>query len=373
VLRRILIFLVIAQTILFLGHWAIYDTWLRFGLFSGATPATLSGIRIAMLVLSLSFVSTSLLAFRFPGIVIRVAYTIAAAWMGIANYFLFAALSCWIVLGVTRLAGVHCDPRWIAFALFGAALAISAYGIANAAWTRVTRISVKLPNLPESWRGRVAALVADTHLGHVRNVRFMRRIVRTLAQLRPDVVFIAGDLYDGTACDPARVAKPLSELRAPLGTYFITGNHEEFRDRQKYLDAVESAGVRVLRNEKVIVDDLQLIGVLDRESANANKGGYREILRRAAIDRNRASILLLHNPHALAIAEAEGVTLQLSGHTHGGQFAPWTWLTSRIYGPYVHGLQRFGKMMVFTTWGAGTWGPPLRIGTNPEVVLITFE
>ena len=96
-LRRILIFLVIVQTILFLGHWAIYETWLRFGILAGASAATLSGIRIAMLVLSLSFVGTSLAAFRFPGIAVCVAYTIAAAWIGIANYFLFAAVSCWIV------------------------------------------------------------------------------------------------------------------------------------------------------------------------------------------------------------------------------------------------------------------------------------
>jgi hypothetical protein len=75
----------------------------------------------------------------------------------------------------------------------------------------------------------------------------------------------------------------------------------------------------------------------------------------------------------VAIAEEEGFSLQLSGHTHGGQFLPWTWLTSRIYGQYVHGLKRFGKLMIFTTWGAGTWGPPLRVGTKPEIVLIKFE
>ena len=370
---RIATFVVIAQTILFLGHWAIYETWLRFGILSPLPPAPLLWLQIAMIVLSVSFIITSTLAFRLSGFAVRISYTIAAAWLGIASYFLFASLFCWIVLGVVRAAGLHWNPRWIALTLFGAALAVSVYGLANAAWTRVTRISVKLPNLPESWRGRVAALVADTHLGHVRNVRFMRRIVAKLAQLRPDAVFIAGDLYDGTACDPSRLAQPWSQLRSPLGAYFITGNHEEFRDRRQYLDAVEAAGVRVLRNEKVIVDDLQLIGVLDRESANVNKDGYRDILRRAAIDRERASILLLHNPHLLAIAEDAGISLQLSGHTHGGQFMPWTWLTSRIYGPYVHGLQRFGKMMVFTTWGAGTWGPPLRVGTNPEIVLITFE
>ncbi|MGB6545773.1 MAG: hypothetical protein WBE97_09125, partial [Candidatus Acidiferrales bacterium] len=86
-----------------------------------------------------------------------------------------------------------------------------------------------------------------------------------------------------------------------------------------------------------------------------------------------ASVLLLHAPDRLAIAAEEGISLQLSGHTHGGQFLPWTWVTSRIYGKYVHGLQRLGELTIFTTWGAGTWGPPLRVGTKPEIVLITFE
>ncbi|MGB6429696.1 MAG: metallophosphoesterase [Candidatus Acidiferrales bacterium] len=370
--RQIFIFIAIAQTILFLGHWLIYETWLRFwNLRSALAPASLVELKIAIAVLSISFVSTSLLAFRFFNILVRVLYTIAAAWMGIANYFLFAACSCWVVYGAARVAGLHWARSGIAFVFFGVALALGVYGMVNAAWTRVTRISVKLPNLPESWRGRVAALVGDTHLGHVRNVGFLRRIVRMLERLRPDVVFITGDLYDGTACDRARLAKPLADIHAPLGAYFITGNHEEFFNRQKFIDAVKSAGVRVLNNEKIILDGLQLIGVMYPDSTDA--AHFRSVLRQAGIDRDRASVLLLHAPDRLAIAAEEGISLQLSGHTHGGQFLPWTWVTNRIYGPYVHGLQRFQELIIFTTWGAGTWGPPLRVGTKPEIVLIKFE
>ncbi|MGC1188303.1 MAG: metallophosphoesterase [Candidatus Acidiferrales bacterium] len=373
--RRIITFIVIAQTILFLGHWLLYETWVHFWNLSampGREP--LLALRIAMIVLSISFVSTSALAFRYSGGLIRAAYTIAAAWLGVLNYFVFAMCACWIVYGAVRLGGLHMAPNGmaiVAFVLFGAALAVGLYGIVNAAWTRVTRISVKLANLPPSWRGRVAALVSDTHLGHVRNVGFMRRIVRMVARLKPDVVFITGDLYDGTKCDTARLAKPLADLNAPLGTYFITGNHEEFSDHGKYLNGVKSAGVRVLNDEKIVLDDLQVIGVMYPDSAHPEH--FRSVLRGIGVDRERASVLLLHAPDRLAIAAEEGISLQLSGHTHGGQFLPWTWVTSRIYGKYVHGLQRLGELTIFTTWGAGTWGPPLRVGTKPEIVLITFE
>jgi predicted MPP superfamily phosphohydrolase len=81
----------------------------------------------------------------------------------------------------------------------------------------------------------------------------------------------------------------------------------------------------------------------------------------------------VHTPHRLAIPETEGINLQLSGHTHGGQFWPYTWITSRIYGKFVYGLQRFGNLQVYTSYGAGTWGPPMRVGTRPEVVQIRFE
>jgi hypothetical protein len=116
---------------------------------------------------------------------------------------------------------------------------------------------------------------------------------------------------------------------------------------------------------------LQIVGAHFRESTNDER--LRTVLRGAALDRDRASILLTHAPDRLKIAEEEGISLQLSGHTHGGQFFPFTWITSRLYGKFVYGLQRLGNLLVYTSYGAGTWGPPLRVGTTPEIVLIQFE
>ena len=188
----------------------------------------------------------------------------------------------------------------------------------------------------------------------------------TLTRLRPDIVFIAGDMYDGTIAKVNELAAPLAKLAAPWGAYFVTGNHEEFSDPTKYLDAVQQSGVRVLNNEKVTIDGLQIVGVHYRDSTNDER--FRAVLREAAVDRGRASILLTHAPDRLKITEEEGFSLQLSGHTHGGQFFPFTWITSRLYGKFVHGLQRLGNLLVYTSYGAGTWGPPLRVGTKPEIV-----
>jgi predicted MPP superfamily phosphohydrolase len=195
--------------------------------------------------------------------------------------------------------------------------------------------------------------------------------VAKILREEPDAIFIAGDLYDGTAIDAGRAAEPLNKLKAPHGVYFVAGNHEQFGDDSKYLHAIAAAGVRVLSNEKVEVDGLQILGVPYRNAAQ--DGRFTSVLQGIHLDRDRASVLLTHAPDHPEIAEAAGVSLQLSGHTHLGQFIPWNWMARRIYRQFVYGLSRIGKMQVFTSSGAGTWGPPLRLGSNPEIVMLEFE
>ena len=292
-------------------------------------------------------------------------------WLGLLTFLFLAAVASWIIFGLAWLAGLGMDFHRSVELLFGAALLAGLYGVFNASWTRITRTTVRLANLPAAWRGRRAALISDLHLGHVRNGSFLRRIVAKILREVPDAIFIAGDLYDGTAIDAERAAEPLNELTAPHGVYFVAGNHEQFGDDSKYLRAIAAAGVRVLSNEKVEVDGLQIIGVPYR---NATQGGqFASALHGIRLDRDRASILLTHAPDHPEVAEAAGVSLQLSGHTHVGQFIPWSWMARRVYRQFVYGLSQIGKMQVFTSSGAGTWGPPLRLGSNPEIVVLEFE
>jgi predicted MPP superfamily phosphohydrolase len=262
----------------------------------------------------------------------------------------------------------HFEPKAIAEVFFGAAMLVSIYGLVNANRLRVTRITVKLSNLPAAWQGRNVALVTDLHLGNVRGAGFARRVVAKLQHLQPDAVFISGDLFDGTEANADALIAPWKKLSAPAGIYYVTGNHEEFTDRAKFIGAVQRTGIRVLNNEKVDVHGLQIVGVHDGEAGDPRQ--FRALLRQAELDGSRASILLAHQPSGLAIAEEAGISLQLSGHTHGGQIWPWTWMAARVHGRFNRGLNRFGKLLVYTSSGAGTWGVPMRVGTNPEIVLI---
>jgi predicted MPP superfamily phosphohydrolase len=366
--RAFLGFVVIVQSVLFLAHYFLYQTW-AFSPTGEIFPGT-EWVGMALGFLSVSFVAASVLAFRHTNPAVRGLYKVAATWLGLLSFLFLGAVSSWVVFGVARLAGFKLNFHATVEILFAAAIVTGLYGVFNASWTRITRTTVRLANLPESWRGRTAALISDLHLGHVRNGNFLRRVVAKILREAPDAVFIAGDLYDGTAIDAHGAAAPLSGLTAPHGVYFVAGNHEQFADDTNYLRALTAAGVRVLSNEKVEVDGLQILGVPYRSAA---RGNLASALDSMDLDRERASILLLHAPDHPEIAEAAGVSLQLSGHTHLGQFVPWSWMARRVYRQFVYGLSRIGKMQVFTSSGAGTWGPPLRLGSNPEIVLLQFE
>ena len=366
---RLPVFVSVVQAFLIAIHVAIYATWSFFWGFADYSHAVEA--RAALAVLSVSFVAATLLAHQYFNPLIRAVYALASFWLGIVNFLLVAAAASWIVYGVPLLFGLHLDKRAVVAACFGLGLVAGIGATVNAAWTRVVHVSVKLPNLPQAWRGRTAAVVSDLHLGHIRNAGFARRVVRKLSRLKPDALFVPGDMFDGTDVDVEPLAKPWAQFSAPWGSYFITGNHEQFSSPTKYLDAVRQCGLRILESEKVVVDGLQIVGIDYRDSVNVPK--FRSILRQASLDPNVASILLVHNPNRLPVAAEAGISLQISGHTHLGQFYPFTWVVRRMYGKFAYGLNYFGDMAVYTSCGVGTWGPPMRLGSNPEIVLLKFE
>ncbi len=362
----------IIQVILFLAHWLVFFTWIAF--WPGLTPAAVVELHAAMLVLAFSFVAASLLSFRFSNFAVRFVYWLAAVWLGFLNFFFWASLLAWTAWFALRLtvSPAHATSArpLVALILFGAAALMGLYGLINARVIRIRRITVELPNLPASWRGRRAVLLSDLHLGPINGVQFCRRLVAKAQSFKPDVVFLPGDLFDGTKGNLDQLVAPLKQLTPPLGIYFSTGNHEEFGDPTHYIEAITRAGIRVLGNELVTIDGVQVAGVFYHNSSSPLR--MKVALDGMRLDRDRPSILLNHAPARLPTVEQAGFNFQLSGHTHGGQFLPFTWITNSVYGRFTKGQHRFGALQVYTSTGAGTWGPPLRVGTGAEIVFITF-
>ncbi|MGO9324134.1 MAG: metallophosphoesterase [Terracidiphilus sp.] len=370
--------ILVIQAILFLGHWFVYSTFIAFN--PGVAPAAAGDLRIALIVLAFSFVAASLLSFRYSNPVVRIIYWAAAVWLGFLNFFFWGSIVlrlAWLAIKFSHLAmnpGAFRAP--LAAAIYMIAALTGVYGLINARIIRIRHIPVKIANLPASWRGRRAVLMSDLHLGPINGVRFCRRMVVLASQLRTDAVFIPGDLFDGTKGDLDQLLVPFHALKPPLGIFFSTGNHEEFTSPTHYIEAITRAGIRVLANEQVVVDGLRIAGVFYHDSSSPlhmkaalssmNPAGPQ-------IDGPLPGILLNHAPVRLPIVEQAGFSLQLSGHTHGGQFLPFTWITRRVYGRFTSGLHSFGSLEVYTSTGVGTWGPPMRVGTRPEIVLLEFE
>jgi uncharacterized protein len=368
VLKRFAVFLAVFQSILFLAHFFLYETVVYALEPPGAAMLPLA---VALAILSIAFLGASLLAFRYFNLFVRGLYILGAVWLGAFNYLIMAAFAWWIVYLPFRYADVEFPFRALGFGLFAIALATSVYGVVNAFWLRVKPVKVKLAGLPDAWKGRTVALVSDLHLGNVRNAGFARHVVRKISSARPDLVIIAGDLFDGTAVDADKAAAPLAELHAPLGVFFCEGNHEEFSDPERFLAAIRKAGVHVLDNEILDIEGLQLIGVPYRQATHTEH--LRGVLAGMGIERTRASLLITHAPDHPQVAEEAGISLQVSGHTHLGQMFPYTRIARRMYGGQVYGLSRMGGLQVYTSSGAGSWGPPLRVGSQSEMVILELE
>lgn len=355
---------VIIQALLFVGHATIYHAVVSVFEVTGVN--TITTLRWIFSILSVSFISAMLIASWKNNTLTEIIYTGASIWLG-AVFYLFIA-SILSLIGLSLLSGTYGNILGKIF--FCIACVVTIYGVVNASMIQVTNINVTLKDTPEPWKGQRAVFVSDIHLGQVYGKKFSERIVEEINKIKPEVVFIGGDLFDGVPVNIKEVSEPFKDIKAPRGTYFITGNHEEFRDPQKFLEGVKESGMKILDNTAVDIGGITLGGVDYASTRNTNS--YEEVLKGMGLDRTKPTILLRHVPDELDVAERYGVSLLLSGHTHRAQMFPLNFISSLVYRGYDYGMKPFKSMTVFTSSGVGTWGPPLKVGNPAEVVSITF-
>jgi predicted MPP superfamily phosphohydrolase len=259
-----------------------------------------------------------------------------------------------------------------------AATGVVGYGAFRAfAPPRLAEVAVKLPRMPAALSGLSIVHLSDLHLGVWLQRRFLDEIVSRVNALKPDLVAITGDLVDGSVETLGPVAAALGALRSRFGTYFVTGNHEYYSGAEDWTWALRGMGLKVLRNERAVIGDvgasLDLAGVDDWGASRQGFGrGYDLARALGGRDPDRATVLLAHQPRGFERAAQSGVGLQLSGHTHGGQIWPWTYVVSLAYHPYVAGLHAYADSSIYVSRGCGFWGPPLRVGAPPEIARIAL-
>ncbi len=238
----------------------------------------------------------------------------------------------------------------------------------------VVDVEVPLANLPQKLEGFTIAQISDIHVGQTIKRNFVEAIVDRVNRLEADMIAITGDVADGSVPELAYHTEPLARLSSRHGTYFVTGNHEYYSGANEWIHELERLGAKVLMNEHVVLDHdgavLTVAGVTDW-SAHHFDPSHQSDPHAAAkgAPPHAPKVLLAHQPRSAPFAEAAGYQLQLSGHTHGGQFWPWNFLV-RLQQPFIAGLHRLGRMWVYTSRGTGYWGPPMRFGIPSEITLI---
>ena len=240
---------------------------------------------------------------------------------------------------------------------------------------RVVDVEVPLPGLPAALEGFTIAQISDVHVGPTIKRDFLHGIVDTVNSLGVDLVAITGDLVDGSVEQLAVHVEPLCRLRARHGAWFVTGNHEYYSGATAWIAELRRLGVHVLSNEHVVLShggaSLLLAGVTDYSADRfdpAQRSDPAAALAGAPPDL-RPRVLLAHQPRTAPAAADAGFDLQLSGHTHGGQFWPWN-LFVRLQQPFTAGLDRLGALWVYTSRGSGYWGPPKRLGVPSEIARV---
>lgn len=378
----------VLQILLIFTHLTLYAVvTMAFGI--GGTA-----LKTIFVVLSLTFLSASLLAHAYRWRWLDWYYTAAAYWFGLSSFLFIGALVFFFMSKLLYAFNVYIPPAPFAGAVFIIFFFLHLYGTWKSTRAEITRVNITMPGLPAPWRGKQVVFVSDFHLGKVWREGFAAKVAGKIGALAPEAIFIGGDLYDGVTCDIEKVVEPLRSLRAPRGVFFVTGNHEYFLpDITPALAAIRAAGIRILDDERVDIGGVSLIGVSDK----SDKGPHREdhfkkvlgLKRPETLDHEEAHfekrlngtganhgqpvIMLKHEPDHLEIANEAGVALGLFGHTHHGQIFPLNYFTWKIYHGFDHGLHRVGGMQTYTSSGVGTWGPPLRLGTKSEIVLITLR
>jgi len=393
-LLSFLVFLAIALSILAAMHGYI---WVRLVRDPGVAEPWRRIAGIALVLLVLSFPAAMFLR-RTESALGQIFPTIAFGWLGVAFLLLIVLLAIdgvrllvisWeLVAGWlrARTAEAPADPArriLVAQAVAGAALAVTGattvFAVRRAGGpARIDEVPVPIARLPRALSGLTIAQITDLHVGPTIREKEVRRVVEQTNGLRPDVIAVTGDLMDGGVRDLGPIVAGMAGLRARLGVFFVTGNHEYYSGFEEWDPFLRSLGMRVLHNERTAIGDAGPGGATI-DLAGVDDYGHSMDLRRAldGRDGDRALVLLAHQPRGIEAAVRSGVDLQLSGHTHGGQIVPFNFVVG-LTQPYVRGLHKLDEPSagrsghIYVSRGTGYWGPPMRLGSPPEIAKIVL-
>ncbi len=385
------LFVIVAATFVVLIHFYVYRRLIRDT--TRQVVIRRAGAALSVALVTLFVIARVLQSQPSPRPWAMPLFSASWLWLGLATYlaFFFGATDGvrWVAKrfsqlrrSADRVDAISEERRlFLSRAAAGGAIALTGglggFGLWRAYEPpKVTEIAVRLPNLPKALEGFSIVQLSDLHISSIIRPHFLDDVVRRCNALKPDLLAITGDLVDGSVPALGALVAQLTGIRSRSGSFFVTGNHDYYSGDRQWCDALRKMGFHVLRNERTSIGDasasFDLVGVDDwGHRDRQRRPGYD--LNRALIGRDpsRAAVLLAHQPANFEESADRGMGLQLSGHTHGGQFFPVTTIAS-LHWPHSAGLYTHGEGKLYVSRGTGFWGPPLRAGSPSEIVKITL-
>ncbi|MCX6795666.1 MAG: metallophosphoesterase [Candidatus Falkowbacteria bacterium] len=367
--KKILLLISSVVLVLLVSHFLFYLVLLDVFSFLPIFPYA-----FLIILLSFSFISVFLAQFlvnRFDNGYTASFYFLIASWIGIAWQ---AFLAYFVIIILRFVLGLFAPVDFSIFSWFfiGLTAIFSLYGFYNAFSPENHEVKVEIENLPDFWLGKKIVHLSDVHIGAIYRQKFMARIVSEVEKIKPEMVLITGDLFDGTEGDFSQSSKELLALHAPSGVHFVCGNHEGRLIHSGPVEHLTGSGIEVLDNRLEEIHGLQILGVTHPLNGIKTFDLAEKIKSLSGFNSKKPSILMFHEPIQFSSVAEIGVDLYLAGHTHYGQMFPFNFISNLAYQGYSRGVRKFKQMTGIISTGVGTWGPPLRTLSRSEIVVITL-
>ncbi len=342
------------MSVFFLGFLAVnytifYGTYALFDIEPGI------GFYTLLVIAAISYPLSAMIERVVSNNLTRVFYTISSSWMGISFYILTFMGIYWIISFFIKIPG-----EVAGIIVLGLSALLSGYSLINSTYLDVKRVEIPLNGLKKDVK---VVQLSDIHIGSIRNSKYMEKIVRKTNEINPEIIFITGDMVDGSARLHTHTFNAINKLKAP--TFFITGNHETYEGLDEVFRVLRNTDMNILRDKMIECKGIQVIGV----EYSFERKHMEKVLSKIKIDHEKPSILLYHLPTELKTVEEAGIGLQLSGHTHAGQMLPFNFLV-RLMFKYMKGIYKYKDTYLYVSPGTGTWGPPMRLGSRCEITEI---
>jgi len=390
---NIIRFLSVILLILLTTHYFLFFSWIRF--FNIHSFQTKHNLLLIVFFLSITFILSSIFIHMYNNSFTRAYYLFSGIWLGLMSFLLAMTAIVWIMKGGLWFLPHDIPTKTIIQSLscflYGLAIVYTGFCHYQFYKINVTSINVPIQNLPRQWEGKKIIQLSDLHLGGTKDLTFLKKLVSLTNDQNADLIVITGDLFDGATNSQKRYIADLNNFKAKQGVIFTSGNHEIYSGVEKSRKLIETSKIIMLDNKAIVIDGLQILGISYPELKNTSSFDFEDPTK---FTKNLPTILLYHTPTSIkandenlsevrssdylapnttfSYAINHGISLQLSGHTHAGQFFPFTWVAAKVFKGFHYGLHRIDNFYINISSGTGSWGPPLRSHYLSEIVVVTL-